>query len=541
MDRRLLDQPGSKQSLRETVRMKLEEALKSGHNQTGLLFPATGDSLELEIYNKAKTTDDYINTVQKVLQRLNTMKRGGPPPPQPQQQPPQPQSILAPKLPQSVHPAHLSTMYVPSASVPANPRYVTTQPTSAAQLRLAPHIEIPDRPSPAPVRLIHQNPLPPPQNVVGISTVGGTAAIRRTLPADPTLQSLPSVTMGGMLSMPSVPMTTVMSSGSPIGIGMLSQPRQFSPQMAKAPPSFLQSKIQLAAPVAQVPIEPPSTLAGNLVSTKIEPSPSASDDVAYAEKRSQLQKYVNPVKRVINKSERTGGSEKELTKLKSLLDILTNPEKKTSLDVLKTCELVLRELFGSLKEDPPPEPPPPNVMTMLLRVMADEKQSGRGQRNTFQAIHQDFGSAVATLNGPVKRPMYGDEPFADNRLPKRGKIEEDEDNAMVLEGELSRLRTKYDVKVLPEGKGHISHTALQCTLSNRSLSQKQVIVVEIPQGYPTFSPFIPFPQQVASENAVDPLKVHKNLIVKLIRFQYYSLTELLSAWESTVLALQGAN
>lgn len=73
------------------------------------------------------------------------------------------------------------------------------------------------------------------------------------------------------------------------------------------------------------------------------PSPcSMQEEQAYREKVRQLSKYIEPLRRMIA---RMGSEDVEKhSKMKKLLEILSNPNKRMPLETLLKCEVVLEKL-----------------------------------------------------------------------------------------------------------------------------------------------------------------------------------------------------
>lgn len=95
------------------------------------------------------------------------------------------------------------------------------------------------------------------------------------------------------------------------------------------------------------------------------PSCNQQEDQAYRDKVRQLSKYIEPLRRMINKMGNDGDSKfwvillknlifliyifdisdvEKLSKMKKLLEILSNPSKRVPLETLIKCEIVLEKL-----------------------------------------------------------------------------------------------------------------------------------------------------------------------------------------------------
>ncbi|KAG6454009.1 hypothetical protein O3G_MSEX008445 [Manduca sexta] len=72
-------------------------------------------------------------------------------------------------------------------------------------------------------------------------------------------------------------------------------------------------------------------------------SPSG-EEAAYREKVRQLSKYIEPLRRMVHRMVSEGENVEKLTKMKNLLDILSNPNKRITLETLIKCEVVLEKL-----------------------------------------------------------------------------------------------------------------------------------------------------------------------------------------------------
>ncbi|EPY85436.1 hypothetical protein CB1_000381002 [Camelus ferus] len=76
--------------------------------------------------------------------------------------------------------------------------------------------------------------------------------------------------------------------------------------------------------------------------------PSQAEEQQYLDKLRQLSKYIEPLRRMINKIDKNEDRKKDLSKMKSLLDILTDPSKRCPLKTLQKCEIALEKLKNDM-------------------------------------------------------------------------------------------------------------------------------------------------------------------------------------------------
>lgn len=75
---------------------------------------------------------------------------------------------------------------------------------------------------------------------------------------------------------------------------------------------------------------------------------SQAEEQQYLDKLKQLSKYIEPLRRMINKIDKNEDRKKDLSKMKSLLDILTDPSKRCPLKTLQKCEIALEKLRNDM-------------------------------------------------------------------------------------------------------------------------------------------------------------------------------------------------
>ena len=207
-------------------------------------------------------------------------------------------------------------------------------------------------------------------------------------------------------------------------------------------------------------------------------SPAGStDERAYLEKVRQLQKYVEPLKRVI---ESNSGSEADKTektgKMKKLLDTLQNPFRRVPMETLRKCEQVLIKLEIPREIKPESE----NSLTVLSDAIALANKSPRGSH----IIHQTLAPALKTLLGPTI-------PNPPKRIKRDDPVQPPSDGPTIsnlVQGEVARLSPRFKVNLdcqQPTGSDDLTFI---CHLDDVNLPCVPPITLIIPSDYPKQPP-----------------------------------------------------
>ena len=195
-----------------------------------------------------------------------------------------------------------------------------------------------------------------------------------------------------------------MSVPSPIGLSqsqhntMVASPAMVpSPQAPMSNPPRMQN---VMAPSPSANMNTPGQPQGDYVQSPMNPH----DDQIYREKYNQLTKYKEPLKKVIQRVGPENNSEK-LTKLKKLLEILSNPEARIPLETLVKCEIVLVNQFGTLKEAGPA-----SINNPLYDAISNNLQNPLAnhtiQRTFKPSMEAWFGPDIKNLPPAKKRKKY---------------------------------------------------------------------------------------------------------------------------------------
>ncbi|KAJ9595965.1 hypothetical protein L9F63_012858, partial [Diploptera punctata] len=245
---------------------------------------------------------------------------------------------------------------------------------------------------------------------------------------------------------------------SPAGLGGAPPSNQMaaSPALVPSPSAQLtpMSGAQRSAGMAPSPSSSLNT-PGPAVPT---PSPcSLQEDQAYKEKVRQLSKYIEPLHRMIN---RLGNDDVEkLSKMKKLLEILSNPSKRMPLETLLKCEAVLEKLKRGEGSVVPQATHFPlkehHIFNPLLEAVNNTLQSPVAnhtlQRTFGPCLEALFGPEIKMLPPPLKKKKVEETPI---------------DIPDVLQGEIARLDQRF--KIPPHSQDHDQYKAV-CWLDDRHL------------------------------------------------------------------------
>ena len=87
--------------------------------------------------------------------------------------------------------------------------------------------------------------------------------------------------------------------------------------------------------------------------SSVTPSPSSTVSQEYLEKVKSLEKYIEPLRAMIAKIGNEQQGQERLTKMKKLLDILSNPGRRMPIQTLQKCEDVLKRMaLDTVEPDP---------------------------------------------------------------------------------------------------------------------------------------------------------------------------------------------
>uniref|UniRef100_A0AAV2KP24 Mediator complex subunit 15 n=1 Tax=Knipowitschia caucasica TaxID=637954 RepID=A0AAV2KP24_KNICA len=258
-------------------------------------------------------------------------------------------------------------------------------------------------------------------------------------------------------------------------------------------------------------------------------SPGQSlEDQQYMEKLKQLSKYVEPLSRMINKIDKNEDRKKDLSKMKSLLNILTDPTTRCPLKTLQKCEIALEKLKNDMAVPTPPPPPVVVKQQYLCQPLLDVVMANLRSPVFNHSLYRTFAPPMAAIHGP---PILGP------HISGKKRRCEEEDRASVpnlLQGELSRLDTKFCVNLDSGLPSHSGTMNLLCRLDDKSLPSVPPLQLVVPADYPEQSPQWSQDQELYESNPFLQ-SVHRNMTSKLLQLpDKHSVTELLQTWSQSV-------
>ncbi|XP_057601398.1 mediator of RNA polymerase II transcription subunit 15 isoform X2 [Hippopotamus amphibius kiboko] len=493
-------------------------------------------------------------------------------PPMPQPQPP-PAQALPPQLQQLHHPPHHQPPPQPPPPVAQNPPpqlppQTQTQPLGSqapalpAQM-LYPQPQLKLVRAPMVVQQPQVQPQVPPQTAVPTAqasqVVGpGVQVSQSGLPmlSSPspgqqvqTPQSMPPPPQPSPQPGPpsSQPNSNVSSGPAPSPGGFLPspspQPSQ-SPVTARTPQNF---SVPSPGPL-NTPVNPSSVMspAGS----------SQAEEQQYLEKLKQLSKYIEPLRRMINKIDKNEDRKKDLSKMKSLLDILTDPSKRCPLKTLQKCEIALEKLKNDMAVPTPPPPPvPPTKQQYLCQPLLDAVLANIRSPVFNHSLYRTFVPAVTAIHGPpvtcvpprAQRaagpgpgPGRGGQHAASSRAPavcaRKRRFEEDDRQTIpnVLQGEVARLDPKFLVNLDPSHCSNNGTVHLICKLDDKDLPSVPPLELSVPADYPAQSPLWIDRQWQYDANPFLQ-SVRRCMTSRLLQLpDKHSVTALLNTWAQSI-------
>ncbi|CAH1391583.1 unnamed protein product [Nezara viridula] len=454
---------------RQSVVAKIDEAIQ----RSGMSTIKKGNEMENHVFQKAKTKEEYLGFVARLIlhmRELNQKKAGGAMPGTGGVQ--DPINALQNLARQGTGNQMLGGLPPPvlgpqQTAAPPNPLLQNMNARPVLQQKLQPSMQ------PAPVMIGGGSPLVPRKTEPGAYR----PPFMRQSPTPPQSSPVSLAPQSGMVSSPAVALAP-----SPGGIGA-----SLRASLASSP--------QLNTP-GQQPAVSPCTV---------------HEEVAYREKIRHLSKYIDPLRRMIA---RVGNDDLEkVSKMKSLLDILTNG-KRMPLETLLKCEIVLEKVdlikrsdMGGAREQHP-----------LIEALRNHLQSPvinhTLQRTFGPCIEALFGSDIRSNVPPIKRKRT--EEFPDD-IPE------------VLQGEIARLDQRFKVSLDGRVSGGVQ---LVCWLDDKHLPCVPPISLSVPEDYPATPP-----RCHLSEASATPFltRLESALASRISKLPAkFTISQLLDTWEMSV-------
>jgi len=316
------------------------------------------------------------------------------------------------------------------------------------------------------------------------------------------------------------------------------------PQGPSPVPTYAQSPQQLQQPSPGQGGMVPSPMSKQNNSLNPSPSsgvntpgaPASQEDREYLEKVKQLEKYIEPLRRMIHKIGNENDQDR-LTKMKKLLDILSNPDKRMPIATLQKCEDVLKRMAldtveqgGGAEGSQGGSKDPTSSLNPLLEAVI--KIRGSNNNKPSQLNH-----TLSTTFLPPLQAVIGPE-ICLPPLPSSPPPSDDEDDVPdVIQGEIARLEPRFKVWLSSaQPSGQCGTVQLVCQLDDRDLPAVPHIQVTIPQSYPAVSPIYPSgPPDYLTTPFLQ--RVDEALNSRLLKLPpRHTLSQLLTAWELSVRA-----
>ncbi|XP_050464914.1 mediator of RNA polymerase II transcription subunit 15-like [Cataglyphis hispanica] len=317
------------------------------------------------------------------------------------------------------------------------------------------------------------------------------------------------------------------SAPSPAGLGAPSSNQMVaSPALVPSPSSQHAIMTGPSRSVNSIGMAPsPSSSLNTPGGVGATPSPQ-QEDQAYRDKVRQLSKYIEPLRRMIAKMSSEGNVDK-LSKMKKLLEILSNPSKRMPLDTLLKCEVVLEKLDfkrGDGSVGPPVTTLKEHqIFSPLLEAVSTHLQSPvinhTLQRTFGPCLDALFGPEIKNLPPPLKKQKVEESP---SEIPD------------VLQGEIARLDQRFKVSLDPAQQNGSKCIQLICWLDDRHLPCVPPISVTVPADYPSTPPrCVMAPHEY--EATAFLCAVQKALNARVAKLpRRFSLSQLLDTWEMSV-------
>ncbi len=339
-------------------------------------------------------------------------------------------------------------------------------------------------------------------------------------------------------------------SSSPAGGGMGGIPQQaggspmmvagqspMGPQYIHSPASQSGMPSPAGGGVRSLAPSPMSTTANT--PQNVDQQPGSVEDQQYLEKIREMSKYIEPLKiRIARMGNEDAG---KLEKMKKLMDILSNPNKRMPMETLKKCEAVLMRMLdapggGQAGGSGPPSQPLPPVTSSSSSSINPLLEAIINLRNTKQ---QPINHALQKTFAAPLEAIYGSE-ISLPPLPKRRRQDPDDafDSVVspVIEGEVAQLQKQFHVTVNPAGERGTGAVSLVCHLEDTNLPSVPPIQVCLPPAYPEdASPQCDMADVADNYSTPFLARVESALSARLAKMPgRYTLTQLLGAWEMAV-------
>lgn len=318
-----------------------------------------------------------------------------------------------------------------------------------------------------------------------------------------------------------------------------------SPVLAPSPGGTSAGMVITPGQQGQRSVGGPTPSPSSSLNTPGQPGQSQmQDEQAYREKVRQLSKYIEPLRKMIARMGNEGEHMEKTSKMKKLLEILSNPSQRMPLETLLKCEVVLEKLDfkrgdGSvssatgqlnIKEQ--------HAFNPLIEAVSNCLQS-----NVINhTLHRTFGPTLEALFfpeiklvPPLKRKRISSlSPIPASTIPD------------VLQGEIARLDTRFKVSLDPSQQSQQSFsnnsnagcgaktTQLICWLDDKHLPCVPPVSLTVPEDYPLTSPKCHMAaHEYGATRFLSTVQAALTARIKKLP-RYFSVSQLLDTWEMSV-------
>ncbi|ESP01504.1 hypothetical protein LOTGIDRAFT_238290 [Lottia gigantea] len=502
------------QSFRNQLVAQIDDAIR----QAGPHISKTSQEMETHVHNKAKSKEEYLALVARLILHIKDSNKD-------KQQPRQQQQMMMGQPAGRQMGQMNPQMAGRPIQDPINALTNLTRPMQQQQQGM-PHMmqHRPMQMSAAQIRfqqqqMQQQKPQLQRQDAFIVTSPQTNPVQSQPLPASAAnlpFQSQPQTMQRQVPQMPQH-MSQVPSPAQICSPAVFTAP---SPQSMVAPSPVNRGAVGVLSPGAAL------NTPGNPGSVGAAPSPSnqrINDEQIYMEKLQQLSKYVGPLSKMVDRLEKDESQKLEHLKMKNLLDILTDPTKRVTYATLEKCEIVLEKMGKHVTQSQPQTSS--SVFESLYESIASNIQSP----SINHSLQRTFGPAISAFFGPaIKAPV---EP-----CKKRRKLEEDKKEGLsnVLQGEIARLHSRFHISV--DSLQHSSNTSVHliCKLDDKNLPSVPPLIVKIPKTYPQGTPECDTESEGYNSTPFFQ-NIQKHLEQSLLNMSNkYSLSSLLYSWEMSV-------
>ncbi|XP_044766081.1 mediator of RNA polymerase II transcription subunit 15 isoform X2 [Coccinella septempunctata] len=298
-----------------------------------------------------------------------------------------------------------------------------------------------------------------------------------------------------------------------------------SPALAPSPGSNM-GMMGNTGPPRSIGMAPSPGTSLNTPGQPIQSPMGLQDEQAYREKVRQLSKYIDPLRKMIARIGNDGENVEKLSKMKKLLEILSNPQQRMPLETLIKCEVVLEKMDIKRSDGNAPGTgivfKESHIFSPLLEAISTNAQNP----NFNHTLHRTFGPTLDALFGPELKLVSG--------LPPHKIEEPTSDIPDALQGEIARLDQRFKVSLDQNQQPGSKSIQLTCWLDDKHLPCVPPISIMVPEDYPFTSPVCHTNSQEYNATAFLSA-VEQALLWRIQKLQKnFSVSQLLDTWEMSV-------